>query len=123
MICPQECEENKTAASLIEKLVAQPNPIEEVCYVDLRESMRNGGGPACLRLRVVLNEEEEKHLHPGFILNKEKYGRLGKWIEKFYREELKVDELRDYQLLKECYTALDELTQLFHLGSIYDFQK
>ncbi len=46
------------------KLVAEDNPISAMQVLDLRESMANGGGPACLRLRVVLTEEERRAVNP-----------------------------------------------------------
>jgi len=57
------------------------------------------------------------------MLTAELHDQLKAWIEKHYREELRADDLRDPRLLDESRTALDELTQLLKLGSIYDFQQ
>jgi succinylarginine dihydrolase len=51
------------------------------------------------------------------------FARLNKWVDKHYRDELTEDDLRDPQLLIESRTALDELTQLLKLGSVYPFQQ
>ena len=51
LVAPKECREEETVFNWIEQLLAADNPIEKAIFVDLRESMRNGGGPACLRLR------------------------------------------------------------------------
>ena len=48
-------------------IVAKGGKITEVLFTDLSESMRNGGGPGCLRLRVVLNEEEKVRSKPYFV--------------------------------------------------------
>lgn len=82
-----------------------------------------GGGPACLRLRVVLTEDELKALHPNILLNEQLYRQLVSWVELHYRDKLTPADLADPQLLEESREALDELTQLLGLGSIYSFQQ
>jgi succinylarginine dihydrolase len=54
LIAPLEVRETPAAHAAAEALPASNGPIGRVQYVDVRQSMRNGGGPACLRLRVVL---------------------------------------------------------------------
>jgi succinylarginine dihydrolase len=51
------------------------------------------------------------------------FGRLDSWIEKHYRDRLAPADLTDPQLLVESRSALDELTQILGLGSLYDFQR
>lgn len=53
----------------LNELIAQDNPIDTLRVFDLRESMANSGGPACLRLRVVLNEAERKAVNPAVMMN------------------------------------------------------
>ncbi|MNY39246.1 N-succinylarginine dihydrolase [compost metagenome] len=50
------------------------------------------------------------------------YDRLNVWVDKHYRDRLGESELADPQLLIECRTALDELTQILKLGAVYPFQ-
>ena len=90
--------------------------------MDLRESMRNGGGPACLRLRVELNEKQLDAVNPATLMNDGLYGRLTAWVEKHYRDRLGDSDLGDPDLLIECRTALDELSRILSLGSVYPFQ-
>jgi succinylarginine dihydrolase len=105
-------------------LVADPEcPIVQAQFVELRESMRNGGGPACLRNRVVLSEIEQASLSGRVIFDPELDVALTSWIEKRYRSALSWDDLRDPQLPAEIEAALDELTRLLQLGSIYPFQQ
>ena len=85
--------------------------------------MRNGGGPACLRLRVALNDEELGAANQNCLMSDELFARLNKWVNKHYRDELAVDDLRDPALLEESRAALDELTQILKLGSVYAFQR
>ena len=85
-------------------------------------SMQNGGGPACLRLRVALNETELAAVNPGVIMTAPLYDTLTQWVDRHYRDSLSERDLADPQLLLECRTALDELTQILKLGSVYPFQ-
>ncbi|MNO85062.1 N-succinylarginine dihydrolase [compost metagenome] len=89
---------------------------------DLKQSMQNGGGPACLRLRVALKEDELAAVNPGVIMTPALYATLTAWVEKHYRDRLSESDLADPQLLVECRTALDELTQILKLGAVYPFQ-
>ena len=122
LVAPREAEENPRTHALLMELVREPNPISEVICVDTRQSMRNGGGPACLRLRVVLTEREEGLTHQGVFLTDQLYGQLRNWAERHYRDRLSPADLMDPNLPEECRTALDELSQLLDLGSIYGFQ-
>lgn len=123
LIAPSECEHHTKAKKVINDLLADSdNPINEVRYLDLRQSMRNGGGPACLRLRVAASCEELAAMHQGVLLKDALFDRLESWVHAHYRDRLKTEDLLDPDLIMECRTALDELTQILGLGSIYPFQ-
>lgn len=122
LICPSECERNHNAKAVIDKILASANPINEVQYFDLRQSMDNGGGPACLRLRVLLNEEELNAVNQSCLLNDINYVKIKHWIEKHYRDELSIQDFQDAKIIDEVNVALDELTKILNLGSIYPFQ-
>ena len=111
LIAPKECE----------NLNLEWLPIR-VQFVDVRESMCNGGGPACLRLRCVLNAQEKAQVHPYVFLDNTLYQQLVQWVEKYHRESLNVTDLQDPSLLQESMEALDALTQILRLGSFYEFQ-
>lgn len=123
LIAPIECQENNHVRSYLETLInSGTTPIKHVHYLNLRQSMRNGGGPACLRLRIVLNKNELSAALPSVFFKDDLYIKLTKWIKKHYRDSLHPKELADPQLTKEVLDALDELTQILNLGPIYDFQ-
>ncbi len=84
-------------------------------YLDVRESMKNGGGPACLRLRVVLTEKERAAVHSRVWLNDSLYAALCGWIEKHYRDRISPDDLRDPALAQEVGKALDELSLMLEI--------
>jgi len=123
LVVPQECRDNPRVAAWLDALVAKRGPIGDVLVFDLRESMRNGGGPACLRLRVVLNDAERAAVARGVWMDDALFGKLDAWIDRHYRDRLAPDDLADPALLDESRTALDELTQLLGLGALYDFQR
>jgi succinylarginine dihydrolase len=124
IIAPEECRENAATHRYLENLVASNGPIGRVMYVDVRQSMRNGGGPACLRLRVVMNEVQHHALGARAILDDALFLDLISWVEKHYRETLSPDDLADPALLMEGRVALDELTGIMRLGSdFYPFQR
>lgn len=123
LVAPVESEEDPGTRSLVERIIAGDNPIKSVRYVDVRQSMKNGGGPACLRLRVVLTEREKGLAHQGVFFTDALYGKLRQWGERYYRDELHLDDLADPALAEESRTALDQLTRILQLGSVYSFQK
>ncbi len=89
---------------------------------DLRQSMRNGGGPACLRLRVALTPEERAAIAAPIWLDGALYGALTGWVERHYRDRLMPADLADPALLLESRRALDELSRLLGLPNVYPFQ-
>ncbi len=78
---------------------------------------------ACLRLRVVLTEAERQAVNPAVLMNDRLFTRLNDWVDRHYRDRLTQADLADPQLLSEGRSALDELTQLLDLGSVYAFQR
>ena len=124
LVAAHECEEHPRVWAAIQRLVQDPaNPIAGVKVFDLRQSMRNGGGPACLRLRVVLDDAERAAVNPRAWIDDKLYSRLTAWAGKHYRDRLVLADLADPALLDESRGALDELTRILGLGSLYDFQR
>ena len=123
LILPMESQENKSVHSYLLDLIEQDTPIKHLEFVDVRQSMRNGGGPACLRLRVVMNEQQLAAVNPSFLFTDRLFLTLNNWVDKHYRDELCSTDLADPALLFESRAALDELTQIMQLGSFYSFQK
>lgn len=123
LVVPGECQERAEVWRTIQdQLLAGPNPIGEVVVQDVKQSMRNGGGPACLRLRVVLSARERAALTGRVLLTDTLYDELVAWVERHYRDRLAPDDLADPQLVDETFTALDELTRILQVGPVYPFQ-
>jgi succinylarginine dihydrolase len=124
LIAPAETRENARARAVAERVASSNGPVGRVEYVDVRQSMRNGGGPACLRLRVALTEAELAAVNPAQRFTPDLHAALRGWAERHYRDRLAPEDLRDPALLDESLAALDELTDLMALGSnFYRFQR
>jgi succinylarginine dihydrolase len=122
IVAPLEAEERPRTRAFLERVVAEDNPVEAVHYLDVRQSMNNGGGPACLRLRVRLTDAERAAVKARVFYDPPLHDDLSTWIQKHYRDRLAPADLADPALAREGMAALDELTRLLRLGSVYDFQ-
>ncbi len=124
LLCPSECAENPRVRAAIDRVVADAgNPLSRALFMDVRESMRNGGGPACLRLRVPMTAQELASMNRAALVDAPKLALLRAWVQRRYRETLRAEEHADPALLRESRDALDELTTILELGSVYDFQR
>ncbi len=123
LVVPGECVENKKVNKLLNDLVEDAaNPITEFIQFDLRQSMKNGGGPACLRNRITLNTVEQDRIRGRLFLDDTLYDDLCDWINRHYRESLEPADLTDPSLIRECRDALDELGRILQLPDLYDFK-
>lgn len=123
LVAPIECREVDNVRWYLESLSQANTAISNIEFFDLRQSMRNGGGPACLRLRVIMNEIQINQTEARVFLDDALYKDLVGWVNKHYRDQFSSNDLRDPALLSENRTALDELSKLLRLGNIYDFQQ
>jgi len=124
LLAPTETEENPAAHAAAQALVTSNGPIGRVEYVDVRQSMRNGGGPACLRLRVVLTQAELDAANSFQRLNDGLYDLLVQWANEHYRDQLHPADLAAPEIIDETRAALDDLTSILQLGpGFYDFQR
>jgi succinylarginine dihydrolase len=122
LVAPAQVRANRAVSDCIDRLLASGGPIAELLTFDLRESMENGGGPACLRLRVALTPQERAAIGARVFLDDALAEELTAWIGKRYRDRLAPEDLGDPQLVDETRRALDELTQILRLPSVYPFQ-
>jgi succinylarginine dihydrolase len=116
LIAPLECRESEMVFRYLEKIKNdQDIPIDEIHFFDLRQSMNNGGGPACLRLRVVLTPEQENAVHSGIIFSDELYESLVDWVNQYYRDDLSLSDLSTPDLMKEIEAAMRALASILKL--------
>ena len=115
LIAPIECREHPRAAAFIQRVLDSETPIKSVHFLDVHQSMNNGGGPACLRLRVVLTQEQLRQVHGGVIFTHALHTKLIAWVNRNYRESIQMDDLADPSLAQESAIALDQLKGMLGL--------
>ncbi|WP_034947566.1 N-succinylarginine dihydrolase [Erwinia oleae] len=123
LVLPEEARQQAGVWRYLCELVERGGPVDQLQVFDLRESMCNGGGPACLRLRVVLDDAQQAAVNPAVMMNDRLFVTLNDWVDRHYRDRLSQQDLADPQLLTEGREALDELTRLLDLGNVYPFQQ
>jgi succinylarginine dihydrolase len=102
LILPRESHDNARVKAFLDRLVTRNTPIRAVHYVDVRESMRNGGGPACLRLRVVADPAT---VDPRFLLDPAKADRLEALIAAHWPESIGPADLGNPALWDQAWVA------------------
>jgi succinylarginine dihydrolase len=123
VVAPLESRNDRHARAFLERASAECSLISGIDYLDVNGSMRNGGGPACLRLRVPLTDRESARLGGTVLFDARCERELTGVVNRRYRERLTLDDIADPELVTEANTALDEITQVLGLGSVYDFQR
>jgi len=122
LVAPADVRTHRAVAAYLDRLIASGGPIAELVTFDLRQSMENGGGPACLRLRVPLASVERAAIGARVFLDDGLADELAHWIGRNYRDRIAPPDLADPALIDETRRALDELTRMLCLPSVYPFQ-
>ncbi len=123
IIAPMEVKElySGKAAKLLEKIrTDKNNPINEIHYCDLRQSMQNGGGPACLRLRVPMNDAQLKAVkaNVNVIADEKLLDNLSALIEKHYPDKVTPQDIGNPELYQRCKAVLSDMGTLLKLPVI-----
>jgi succinylarginine dihydrolase len=106
LIVPEEARETPPVWSWLQHHLAGNGAIRDVKVVDVRQSMANGGGPACLRLRVVCDPAT---VDPRFLVDEAKLDRLAGVIARTWPEEIAVEALGDPALIRDVERAREAL--------------
>jgi succinylarginine dihydrolase len=115
LVIPTEAWANEPVRSWLEELVAGNGPIRHVVAVDLRQSMANGGGPACLRLRVVADPAT---VDQRFLLTEAKADLIGGVIARHWPESIAPAELGSPALARGVQSARAALLDCLELGEL-----
>ena len=116
LILPEEARDNARVWSWLQTLVAGNGPIRALHVIDVRESMRNGGGPACLRLRVAVDDAARAAIDPRFLLDEAKWEALHRIVEAHWPETIGPDDLGNPALWAEARAARRALLDHLQLG-------
>lgn len=115
LIVPSEARETPSVWSWLQRHVAGNGPIRNVAVVDVRQSMANGGGPACLRLRVAADPST---VDPRFLVDEAKLDRMAAIIERGWPAEIHSDELQDPKLVATIEAARTSLLDSLDLAEL-----
>jgi succinylarginine dihydrolase len=108
LILPEEARETPTVWAWLQAMIAGNGPIRELFVVDVRQSMANGGGPACLRLRVVAEPEA---VDARFLADEAKLDRLAAVVEAEWPERIEPEDLLRPELWAEMEGARKALLE------------
>ena len=115
LIVPDECRESASVWSWCEHMLASNGPIRKVIPVDVRQSMANGGGPACLRLRVVADPAT---VDARFMLDEAKAERIEAVIAQMWPETIQPDEIGTEALAAKVIEAREALLAVLSLDEL-----
>ena len=115
LILPSEARENDAVWRYLTDLVAGNGPIRRLCPVDVRQSMANGGGPACLRLRVVADPAK---VDPRFMATSQKLDEIARTVAEYWPESINPGQLSDPQLIATIREARNRLLDICQLSDL-----
>lgn len=118
LLLPAECELDTQVKDYIEHHLKTALNLQEIAYLDLQQSMRNGGGPACLRLRVTLSDKELVALQGKLILNDERHQQLVDLVSRRYPEQLSLDQLSNWEFAREILDIVREIYRSLALPEV-----
>ena len=115
LVAPTECRDTPSVKGWIDRHLAGNGAIRRVDYVDVRQSMANGGGPACLRLRVQCDPAD---VDPRFLLDDAKIGRLEEVVARAWPESLDPDSIQSPQVIAQVQQARRALCETLELNEL-----
>lgn len=115
LVIPLEAWEHAAVRTWLDAMLASNGPIRRVLPVDVRQSMANGGGPACLRLRVVA---DPARVDPRFLLDDAKIARIEAVVAAHWPQSLRPEQLGDPALAAQVIAARNELLKVLSLDEL-----
>jgi succinylarginine dihydrolase len=115
LVAPTECRETATVWGWIERHIAGNGPIRRAEIVDVRQSMANGGGPACLRLRVVA---DPAIVDPRFLVDDGKLDRIAEVVRTHWPVEIDNADLQKAALIRDIERARVSLLDALDLSAL-----
>lgn len=118
LIAPIECQAHLQAKMVIEKIIMKKTPITKVVYQDVSQSMNNGGGPACLRWRFIINTNELNAVNTSCMMTEDLYYYLKDWITQHYLDSCDFQQLFEVKYIENNKLALTELYQKLNISIV-----
>ncbi len=115
LILPTEAQDNARVWSWLQQIIAGNGPIRQLIPVDVRQSMANGGGPACLRLRVVCDPAT---VDSRFIVDAAKLDRMAAIVERVWPEAIDPGDLSRESLWNDIRTARVAMLDALDLAAL-----
>lgn len=117
LVLPEEARATPSVWNWLQEHVAGNGPIRRLEVVDVRESMANGGGPACLRLRVVADPAT---IDPRFLVDEAKLDRVAEVIRTYWPERIAHDAIAVPALIEQIEAARVALLEVLELVELTD---
>ena len=115
LVAPTECRETPSVKAWLDRHLASNGAIRHVDYVDVRQSMANGGGPACLRLRVACDPAS---VDPRFLVDDAKLDRLAAVIAAHWPDQIAAPDLTSPALVRQIVAARAALLDALDLAAL-----
>lgn len=115
LVLPREAQEVPAVWQWLEAMVAGNGPIRRLVPVNVRQSMANGGGPACLRLRVVADPAT---VDPRFMATPDKLDAFEQVIAAHWPERIAPGDLADPALADRVRSARRALLDALDLAEL-----
>jgi succinylarginine dihydrolase len=115
LVLPTEARETPSVWTWLEAHVAGNGPIRRLLPVDVRQSMANGGGPACLRLRVVADPAT---VDPRFLADEAKLDRIAAVVAAHWPDAIAPGDLASAALVRDVRRARAALLDAMDLGEL-----
>ncbi|MBY0581602.1 MAG: N-succinylarginine dihydrolase [Sphingomonas sp.] len=117
LILPEEARDNPRVWGWLTRMIDGNGPIRRLEIVNVRESMSNGGGPACLRLRVVADPAT---IDPRFLVDTARLDQIAALVATHWPEEIPIDQIGDPALIAQIETARTALLHLLGIVELID---
>ena len=115
LVVPIEAVQHPSVQAWLNRVIASNGPIRRVVPVDVRQSMANGGGPACLRLRIVADPAT---IDPRFLLTTEKADLIEAVIRQHWPQQITPADLGKPSLERQVVAARAALLEALELGEL-----
>lgn len=115
LIVPMECLETPSVKAWLDRHVGAGGPVDALHPVEVRESMNNGGGPACLRLRVLVSDEAAHSINAAHLLTERSADRIERVIDTYWPEDVAPTDLGLPEFWQQAAQAREKLIEAIHL--------